>query len=236
MSFSTKGIDTTTKANGPSKSLGLGNHTVKLYSVEMVEASYENSNGGRRDATLVLTLVGKPEGAEFEGWPIDKDNPSKGNHQGPVARVNISQYNFGDKLLANDIRIDRDTEIVKHIAMLADELNVRDVIDEISAATIEDYVKAANQALRSSKSKLNVLIGGRQYLSQEGKIRYNYYLPKIRNSKSFQNSEADVNMVPVFSEAEHVYIPEKVRQALTSAPQVSQAATKPADSLDDIDW
>lgn len=231
MSFSTKGIDTTPK-DTTSKSLELGNHMVRVYSAELVEMSYDNPNSSQRDANIILTLVGK-SAENFVGWPIDKDNPSKGNHQGPIARVSISQYNFSNKTLPNGVELKRDPQILYSIASLADELEVRDLIDEITADTIEDYVAAASQAFKRSKVKLNVLIGGRQYLNGEGKIRYNYYLPKVQSGKkAYQNAFAETSIVPDFNQEEHVYIPEKVKQATVT---VSQPVAK-QEQTDDIDW
>ncbi len=229
MSFSTKGIDTTPKKEiGPDKNLGLGNHTVRVYGIELRSMPYN-----AEQMELVLTLVGKSNDPNFEGWPIDMDNPNKGTFPGPMSRVATSPFKFESRTLADGVRIDRDAQIMKTIAHLADELGVRNDVDEVDAATLQEYVQAVSHIFRSAKSKLNVLIGGSKYLNKEGKLRTNYSFPYLKKGRAFQSADAEENIVPEYDEATHLYVPEKVKSALV---QESQPSAAPVAQDDDLDW
>jgi hypothetical protein len=229
MSFSTKGIDTTPKKElGPDKSLGLGNHTVRVFGIELRSMPYNQDQ-----MELILTLVGRSDDPKFEGWPIDPDAPNKGNFPGPMSRVATSPFKFENKTLADGTRIDRDAQIMKTIAIIADELGVRNEIDEVGGDTIQEYVQAVSHVFRSCKNKLNVLIGGSKYLNKEGKVRTNYSFPYLKKGRSFQSADASDNIVPAYDESVHLFIPEKVKSAVVESPQPAQTA---AVQDDDLDW
>jgi hypothetical protein len=122
---------------------------------------------------------------------------------------------------------------MKTIAHLSDELGVRNDVDEVDAATLQEYVQAVSHIFRSAKSKLNVLIGGSKYLNKEGKLRTNYSFPYLKKGRAFQNAEAEENIVPAYEETVHLYVPEKVKSALVQESQVSSA---PVSQDDDLDW
>lgn len=233
MSFSTKDIEIGTKVEaGENKSLGLGNHTARVFGVSLNFMPFD-----KEQAQLVITFVGKPQNPEgFEGWPIDQDNPAKGNYPGPVVRAASSPFNFThtDK---NGNKIDRDKNIVRTLAYIAHELGVKNLVDEIDlpeSATISDYVDAVSHVFRSSKTPLNILVGGRKYINKEGKERMNYYLPYVKGARTYQRADSDVNLVPVFNQAQHVYVPANLQNGNSNTTQYSNTASSGAD--DDLDW
>lgn len=229
MSFTTKGIDTTPKKElGPDKNLGLGNHVARIYAMELRSMPYN-----REQMELVLTLVGNSTDPNFEGWPIDPENPNKGTFPGPMTRVATSPFKFESRTLADGTYIDRDAQIMKTIAIIADELGVRADLDEINANTLEEYVQTASHLFKASKSKLNVLIGGSRYLNKEGKLRTNYSFPYLKKGRAFQNALAEENIVPAYDESVHLYVPEKVKASLVNDQPV---VTTSSSSDDDLDW
>lgn len=228
MSFSTKGIDTTPKKElGPDKSLGLGNHTVRIFGIELRSMPYD-----QEQKELILTLVGKSNEPNFEGWAIDLENPSKGTFPGPMSRVTTSPFKFENKTLADNKVINRDVEIMKTIARIADELRIREELDAVDVETLEEYVQAVSHLFRACSNKLNVLIGGSQYLNKEGKLRTNYTFPYLKKGRAFQSAEAEDNIVPVYDEQQHLFIPEKVKNAVVQDNGSQQTSEK----FDDLDW
>jgi hypothetical protein len=231
MSFTTKGIDTTPKKElGPDKNLGLGNHVARIFNMELRTMPYN-----AEQMELVLTLVGNPTEPNFEGWPIDQDNPSKGTFPGPMTRVSTSPFKFESRTLSDGTYIDRDAQIMKTIAIIADELNVRSQLDEVDAETLQEYVQAASHIFKASKTKLNVLIGGSKYLNKEGKLRTNYSFPYLKKGRAFQSVDAEQNIVPAYDESTHLYIPEKVKASLVNEQSQPQATASSTED-DDFVW
>lgn len=228
MSFSTKGIDTTPKKElGPDKSLGLGNHKVRIFGIELRSMPYDVEQ-----KELILTLVSRSNEPNFEGWAIDLDNPSKGTFPGPMSRVTTSPFKFENKTLAEGKVINRDVEIMKTIARIADELKIREELDKVDVETIDEYIQAVSHLFRASTNKLNVLIGGSQYLNKEGKLRVNYTFPYLKKGRAFQSADAEDNIVPVYNEVEHLFVPDKVRNAVVQETDAAQSNGK----YDDLDW
>lgn len=131
--FSTKGQDV--KGGGAPKSLQPG-----VVYAHVVSGQIRTSNKGDKKA-LELTLETPPI-PNFEGWPIDKDNPDGPKHKGQTARVMATIWT--DQFNANDVN---KNEILNKLFVIGKELGIRNSLDNISTLhdikSIEDWAKYA---------------------------------------------------------------------------------------------
>lgn len=126
--FSTKGQEVKT-GGGTAKSLQPGVVYAHINSGQL-----RTSNKGDKK-TLELYLEG-PELENFEGWPIDKDNPDGPKHKGQTARVSGTIWT--DEF--NNVNVSRN-EIMYKLTIIATELGLKDELDSVKASTIEEWVK-----------------------------------------------------------------------------------------------
>jgi hypothetical protein len=128
--FSTKGQDVKT-GGGTMKSLQPGVVYAHIYS-----GSVRTSKAGDKKS-LELVLEG-PELEDFEGWAIDKNDPEGPKFKGLSSRVSgtiwTDQWNEPNVMK---------NEIMHKLTVIATELGLRDAIDSISAASLEDWVAQA---------------------------------------------------------------------------------------------
>ena len=131
--FNTKGQEV--KAGGASKSLQPG-----VVKARIVGGQVRTSNKGDKKM-LELTLEG-PAIKDFEGWPIERENPEGPKYKGQSARVGATIWN--DQFNTNDIN---KNDILNKLFVIAKELGIRASLDNISSehevVTIEDWVKHA---------------------------------------------------------------------------------------------
>lgn len=126
--FSTKGQEVKT-GGGTAKSLQPGVVYAHINSGQL-----RTSNKGDKK-TLELYLEG-PELENFEGWPIDKDNPDGPKYKGQTARVSATIWT--DEF--NNVNVSRN-EIMYKLTIIATELGLKDELDSVKASTIEEWVK-----------------------------------------------------------------------------------------------
>ena len=126
--FSTKGQEVKT-GGGTAKSLQPGVVYAHINSGQL-----RTSNKGDKK-TLELYLEG-PELENFEGWPIDKDNPDGPKYKGQTARVSGTIWT--DEF--NNVNVSRN-EIMYKLTIIATELGLKDELDSVKASTIEEWVK-----------------------------------------------------------------------------------------------
>lgn len=124
--FSTKGQEVKT-GGGTAKSLQPGVCYAQINSGQI-----RTSNKGDKK-TLELYLEG-PALENFEGWPIDKDNPEGPKYKGQTARVSGTIWT--DEF--NNTNVSRN-EIMYKLTIIATELGLRDELNAIQAETIEQW-------------------------------------------------------------------------------------------------
>ena len=212
------------------KSLGLGNHSgVRIYNIELQSPAFD-----AEAYQLMITFVGQAEPG-FEGWPIDPENPNKGNFKGPMSRVSASPFVFKNGTTKSGTKVSRDHAIMRTIKELALELGLVDELKTIDADTIEEVVAASAHVFRASRAKLDILVGGSLYI-REGKKRYNYYLFAKDGIRPYKNSENDDRMIPAFNEANHVYVSAKAQADLASLETSQNSVVAATNNEDDLDW
>ena len=138
--FKTKGQEVK-QGGGSGKSLQPGVVYAKIYGSQV-----KTSNKGDKKV-LELTLIGQSADPDFEGWPIDKDNPDGPKYTGPYSRVSATIWT--DQFDVDDVN---KNEILNRFIVIAKELGLRDEIDVVSAnksiTSIEQWVAAATEVVK----------------------------------------------------------------------------------------
>jgi hypothetical protein len=78
------------------KKLEPGNHKVKIVGVKYNPV---NIRGYENAVNLIYVLESEPVGGDFQGFQIDKDDPSKGDHEGRVSWVELKTVNLEIQLV-----------------------------------------------------------------------------------------------------------------------------------------
>jgi hypothetical protein len=135
--FSTKGQEVKT-GGGSSKSFQPGVVYAHIYSGQV----RTSKNGDKK--SLELTLEG-PALPDFEGWSIDKNDPDGPKFQGLSSRVTATIWT-DQHAETNAMK----NEIMYKIIVIAQELGLRDAVDNISAVSLEDWVNQAIDILKGN--------------------------------------------------------------------------------------
>jgi len=167
--FSTKNVS----ANKVSPVLGPGNHKVKINSLDFGPTPYDPQS-----FNIILNVETEPVEGEFQGFLVDPENTNGPRYKGQVGKVRMSPYPYKDAELPNGRKINRDQEIVKAIAFLADVTSKRDEVDMIEAQTIEEFMNAAKQIFTKT-DYINACIGGREWENNDGYVNVDLHLPRL---------------------------------------------------------
>ncbi|TXG83242.1 MAG: hypothetical protein E6R13_04140 [Spirochaetes bacterium] len=176
-----------------------GNHVVKINDLTFEATPYDP-----QAYNVVLHVETQPIGGDFQGFLVDPNNQNGPRYQGQVGRVRMSPYPYKDATLPNGRTIERDQEIVKAMAFLADVLNKRDEVDMIEANTIAEFMNACKQIFSGSQY-FNACIGGREWKNNEGYINVDLHLPRMsRTGLPLEALDADNSRLLAFNYDEHV--------------------------------
>ena len=153
--------------------IGPGNQVVKINSITFDVTPYA------ADAfNIMLHVESEPMQGEFQGFLTDPNNPNGPRYEGQVGRVRFSQYAYKDTILPNGNEISRDTEVMKAMIFLSEQIGKRTELDAIQANTIEDFMIKCNGVL-SGPTFMNVCLGTREWENKEGYVNNDLYLPKM---------------------------------------------------------
>ena len=115
--------------------IGPGNQVVKINSITFDVTPYA------ADAfNIMLHVESEPIEGEFQGFLVDPNNPNSPRYAGQVGRVRFSQYAYKDAILPNGNEISRDTEVMKAMIFLSEQIGKRTELDAIQASTIEEFM------------------------------------------------------------------------------------------------
>ena len=128
--FSTNGQEVK-QGGGTSKSFQPG-----VAYAHITSGQLRTSNKGDKKV-LELYLEG-PALENFEGWPIDRENPDGPKYKGQTARVAATSWT--DEF--NNTNISRN-EIMSKLTLIATELGLKHELDSIKANSIDEWVKEA---------------------------------------------------------------------------------------------
>jgi hypothetical protein len=150
MSFNTKGQDVNT---GDSKSLSYGNVYAHIHSTTV-----KKSSTGKK--MLEIILEGPTEGGDFEGYPVDRENPEGPKFKGKMARVQGTTYIDEAAYSSNDVL---KNEIIHRLVYIAKELQVKDQLDNINAETLEEWVEKATDLIKGNDMHFLVTAAEEEY-------------------------------------------------------------------------
>ncbi len=186
--ISTKNIDTGSGSSIP-KTLSPGVQVVKINSITLSEVPYKKGA-----FNLLLNVEGPDMGEEFEGFYIDKDDPTKGRYKGQVGRVRFSEYPYSDGETKSGIIIRRDVEIVKAISNLFKALHIGNWVNEQDNkhATIEDFVNQLEIDKPYAGKHLRMCIAGREYTNKDNYTNFDLYLPTwSKDGLAYENANVE---------------------------------------------
>jgi hypothetical protein len=153
--------------------MGPGNQLVKINSISFDQTPYDVAA-----FNIMLHIEGEPMEGEFQGFLIDVNQPEGPRYAGQVARVRYAPYPYKDAILPNGSEISRDTEVMKAMISLSEQLGKRSELDAIQANTIEDFMAKCN-GIFASPLFINVCLGTREWENKEGYINNDLFLPKM---------------------------------------------------------
>lgn len=134
--FSTNGQEVK-QGGGISKSFQPG-----VAYAHITSGQLRTSNKGDKKV-LELYLEG-PALENFEGWPIDRENPDGPKFKGQTARVVATSWT--DEF--NNTNVSRN-EIMYKLTIIATELGLKQELDAIKANSIEEWVKEALELVKN---------------------------------------------------------------------------------------
>lgn len=198
--LSTKDIPATGGSGKISKTIKPGNITAKITSIDLKPLASNPSA-----LYLIMNLETEPIEGDFEGFLYDSKKPELGRALGQVGRVKYSQYPYKDMVTKSGYPVARDRQILRDVAILAETLGVRDLLDDIQAKDIETFVAQASKVLANG-TFLKWCIGGSAYIKDDGNKNFDLYLPKYNKDVKTVNFAKIENQdnVTVFKQEVHI--------------------------------
>ncbi len=187
--------------SGFSKVLEPGTHLCRIVDIQSSVTPFDPT---KRQLTFIME--GKPEGGNFVGIAIDKNDPSKGNYEGRIAYVRNGQYPFQDWERDGKI-IDADTNACNFLASLATSLGVMTEMKKDPALqrdiNIDEFAVIAKKYLCDPDLWAYYTIAGREKWTEGyNKPNYNLYFAKYADRKNYVSLKEE-NVIP-FDEEKHI--------------------------------
>jgi hypothetical protein len=196
MGLSTTDLGTGT---GQPKTIAPGNHVLKINSLMLED--FQFIDGAKH---LLLNVETEPISG-FEGFWVDKNDESKGRHNGQIGRVKASQYAFADGETKSGIKIQRDRSIMIFMQNLCKALDINDwfIAQDGLHQTIDDLIIAFNKTADFKDNYLEFCVAGKEYVGKTGYTNYDMYLPKAEKGK-YAYGEVDGGKIMQYTEAIHL--------------------------------
>lgn len=202
------GISTTNitpAGSGIPKQIQPGNVSAKILSIYLDRPAFLK-NG---EYNVVFNMEGPDLGDDFEGFFIDKDDPSKGRHKGAVGRVKAQEFAFSTGTTKTGIKINRDTEIVRFLHNLFNAMGKGKWYADLDNKypTIEALVEGINNEKPFENIFLNWCIAGKEYDGKNGYKNYDLFLPKFTKEGApveQEGIEAASSRLYAFDPAKHI--------------------------------
>jgi hypothetical protein len=173
--ISTKNIDSGSGGSSVPKTLAPGVHTFKINSIVLDEVPYKKGA-----YNMNLNVEGPDMGEDFEGFFIDKDDPTQGRYKGQVGRVRFSEFPYADGETKSGIIIKRDDEILKAVNNICKALSMQSWLEsqDNKHDTIQSLVSQLNADKPFTGKYLRACVAGREYQNKQGYTNHDLYLPK----------------------------------------------------------
>lgn len=200
------GIKTTNLGGGGGlpKFLQPGNTSCKIESIYL-----EKDKFNEQGYFIMLQLEGPDMGEGFEGFLIDKDDPSKGMYKGQIGKVKTHEYSYKDGVIPmTGAVVERDKDILRMINAICKETESLKWLEEQDGKheKIESLVETLNKDKPFAGKYLRFCIAGREYESK-GYTNYELFLPKMtRVQVPFESEtrEESNSKVPKFDRDIHI--------------------------------
>jgi len=153
--------------------IGPGNQLVKINSISFDQTPYDASA-----FNIMVHVESEPMEGEFQGFLKDVNQPEGARYAGQVGRVRYAPYPYKDATLPNGSEISRDTEVMKAMIALSEQLGKRTELDAIQANTIEEFMDKCN-GIFSSPLFVNMCLGTREWENKDGYVNNDLFLPKM---------------------------------------------------------
>lgn len=216
--ISTTDIQTGSGKSSTPKVLTPGNRVIKINEVFLNKVPWSEDG-----YYLMLNCESDDLGENFEGFYIDKENPSAGRYKGQIGRIRTSRWLFEDKQVG-DITFNRDLEILKHLKYICEATNCQEWLttQDNKHETIESLVTQFNTDKPFKGKFLRTCIGGKEYENAQGYTNYDLYFPKFaKGAIPFESADVEegLSQVAKFSETEHILKPKpKTVDEFNAAP------------------
>lgn len=236
--LSTRNVKDTAGSGKTNAKIQPGNHTVKIHSVELKEGyNFQQTRGYE----VILNVETSPIGEDFEGFLVNKDNPTGPRYLGQVGRLKFQYHSFADGVTKNGTPTNRDNSILSAMVRIANVLGVRqeldDTIDAAAISRIEELMPVATQVFRGKW--LDTCICGRAYKDKGGYTAYELFMPYTRQGKvGFEGKGANSGNLQVFDAVTHI-IPAKEDKPVQGFEPVNTGmdfTTAPAASTSNSDF
>jgi hypothetical protein len=163
---------------GAFKGIVPGNYIARINKFELWQQNWKPEENA---LFLVLKLETLKPSKDFEGYPIDENDPNGPKYDGLIGNVKSSTFAFKNGFnTRTNSDVDRDEEILKAILAFCIELDCvqwfRDAHGKYD--TIQEWVDAFNADMPYKDKYLDFCIAGDEYINKEGKMRTTLYLPK----------------------------------------------------------
>jgi hypothetical protein len=225
MSFSLNNFQPT-EGTFVQKSLQPGTHQCKVLDLKLEKPPYDPNQ-----YNLVFSLMGPELGGDFEGFQINRLDPSKGTYKGQIGNVKANQYGFKDWEYKGK-KIGRDESIQNFLGTFLKQVNLLDQFQgqNVSAETIEDLVAEIRSFLVKGEYTFYFTLGAQKYFKEGSEYpSYALYLPKKLEGKfAYANTLEDTKFAQ-FNEAVHVYEKKVVDTATDASAPLSQGFAPAAD-------
>ena len=200
--LNTKDVKTGGGASTP-KNLQPGNHTVTVNNVNVEEFPFKPG------ALHILIHVEGPaiEDETFQGWQIDRNDPSKGTHAGQIARVKAGEYAFADGVTKGGREVKRDDDMLRFLKNLCLEIDCLSWFEEQDGkhSTIQSLMDAFSSDKPFKGKEINVCLAGKEYTNKAGYTDFDIFFPKFSKSGvPFEGTTKAKSRIIQFDEKEHV--------------------------------
>ena len=225
MSFSLNNF-TAAESTYVQKGLQPGTHQCTVLDLKLERPPYDANQ-----YNLIFSLMGPELGDDFEGFQINRLDPSKGNYKGQIGNVKANQYGFKDWEYKGK-KIGRDESIQNFLGTFLKQVNLLDQFQgmDVNADTIEDLVAEVRAFLIKGEYKFYFTLGAQKYFKEGSEYpSYALYLPKKLEGKfAYANTLEDTKFAQ-FDEAVHVYEKKIVESANDTNATLSQGFAPAAD-------
>lgn len=196
--LNTKDIPT---GGGTPKVLSPGNQTFTIKKVTLDSVPYKEGA-----YHLALHVEGPDMGEDFEGFFIDKDNPSLGRYSGQIGKIRATEWPFSDGVTKSGRTISRDLEILKTLKNICSKCGALAWLEaqDNKHDTIEELVAQFNTDKPFKDVPLYACVASREYLNKSNYINHDLYLPRPEKGESVLEHEEDMEKVLVYNEEKHL--------------------------------